>query len=180
VHRMNKLIDGILEYSRVGRFREARQTLDLNLIVAEVLDSIAPPAHIRVQIASDFPTIIAEPTRIRQVFQNLLSNAVKHMDKPAGEIDIGWHDGGNTWQFHVRDSGPGIETRHFERIFQLFQTLAARDQVENTGVGLALVKKIIDLYHGRIWVESCVGSGTTFHFALPKALPPQTAQESVP
>jgi two-component system sensor kinase FixL len=179
VHRMNKLIDGILEYSRVGRLREAREPLDLNRVLAEVLDSIDPPPAITFRIAPDLPCITAEPTRIGQVFQNLLSNAVKHMGGPAGLVEVGWAEDGANWLFHVRDSGPGIEERHFERIFQLFQTLAARDQVESTGVGLALVKKIIDLYQGRIWVESVCGLGTTFHFSLPKQLPPQTAQAAL-
>lgn len=169
VHRMSGLIDGILQYSRVGRVREAAVPIDLNRAVADVVDLLAPPAHIAVRVAPDLPTITAEPTRIAQVFHNLVSNAVKYLDKPAGEVDIGCEDGGNEWRFYVRDNGPGIEARHFERIFQLFQTLAPRDRVESTGVGLALVKKIVEMYHGRVWVESVVSQGTVFWFTLPRS-----------
>ena len=114
------------------------------------------------------PTVAGEPTRIQQLFHNLVSNAVKYMDKPEGEIEVGWADEGSQWRFQVRDNGPGIAERHFERIFQLFQTLAPRDRVESTGVGLALVKKIVEMYQGRVWLESELGKGTTFYFTLPK------------
>jgi len=169
VHRLNSLIDGILQYSRVGRVRETVQSVDLNRILADTLVLLAPPAGMVIRVAPDLPVITAEPTRIEQLFQNLLSNAIKYMNKPDGVIEVGHLDDGAFWRFYVRDNGPGIETRHFERIFQLFQTLAARDRIESTGVGLALVKKIVETYQGRVWVESHVGAGATFWFTLPKA-----------
>ncbi len=178
VHRMNNLIDGILQYSRVGRLREHHQQIDLRTTLAEVVDLLAPPAHIEVRLAPDLPVISAEPTRIEQLFQNLLSNAIKYMDKAEGRIDVGWADDAGHWRFFVRDNGPGIEQRHFERIFQLFQTLAPRDRVESTGVGLALVKKIIETYQGRIWVESAIGVGTTFWFTIAKVRPVPAAERS--
>ncbi|MEO7558849.1 MAG: ATP-binding protein, partial [Nitrosospira sp.] len=110
----------------------------------------------------------AEPTRIQQIFQNLLSNAINYMDKPQGEIRIACCVEGEQWKFSIADNGPGIEARHFERIFQLFQTLAPRDRIESTGVGLALVKKIVEMYSGQIWIESKAGEGSTFFFTLPK------------
>jgi two-component system sensor kinase FixL len=168
VHRMGALIDGILQYSRVGRVREAHLPVDLNRLLAEVVDLLAPPAAVQVQVAPALPVVVGEPTRLQQVFHNLISNAIKYMDKPQGLVQVGCEDGGAQWRFYVRDNGPGIEQRHFERIFQLFQTLAARDRVESTGVGLTLVKKIVEMYHGQIWLESEVGSGTTFWFTLPK------------
>jgi two-component system sensor kinase FixL len=167
VHRMGNLIDGILQYSRVGRVKEVSVAVDLNRLVREVIDLLAPPANIAVSVENPLPTIMAEPTRIQQVFQNLLSNAIKYMDKPEGEIRIACSADGKQWKFSVSDNGPGIESRHFERIFQLFQTLAPRDRVESTGVGLTLVKKIVEMYGGRIWVESRVGEGSTFFFTLP-------------
>ena len=169
VHRMGALIDGILQYSRVGRVREAHVMVDLNRLLVDVVDLLAPPASVQVTVAPALPAVVAEPTRIQQVFHNLISNAVKYMDKPQGLVEVGCEDGGAQWRFYVRDNGPGIEQRHFERIFQLFQTLAARDKVESTGVGLALVKKIVEMYHGQIWLESAIGAGTTFWFTLPKA-----------
>jgi signal transduction histidine kinase len=111
---------------------------------------------------------MVEPTRIQQVFQNLLSNAIKYMDKPEGKIRIACIAEGRQWKFSIADNGPGIEQQHFEKIFQLFQTLAPRDRVESTGVGLALVKKIVEMYGGRIWLESTVGQGSTFFFTLPR------------
>ena len=167
VHRMNGLIDGILQYSRVGRVKETLRQIDLNSLLADVVDLLAPPPAIEV-IVAPLPTLSAEPTRIEQLFQNLISNAIKYMDKPHGLVEVGCSDDDHEWRFHVRDNGPGIEQRHFERIFQLFQTLAARDRVESTGVGLALAKKIVETCQGKIWVTSEVGSGSTFWFTLPK------------
>ena len=168
VHRMGSFIDGILQYSRVGRVKEALTEVDLGQKVREVIDSLAPPANITVSIDNALPSVRIEPTRIEQVFQNLLSNAVKYMDKPEGRISIGCVDEGSAWKFSVSDNGPGIEQRHFERIFQLFQTLAPRDRIESTGVGLSLVKKIVEMYGGNITLESVIGQGSTFSFTLPK------------
>ncbi len=168
VHRMDGLIDGILLYSRVGRVKETRVAVDLNRLVADVIDSLAPPAGITVTIDNPLPSIMTEPTRIQQVFQNLLSNAIKYMDKPEGKIRINCCAEGRQWKFSITDNGPGIKQQHFEKIFQLFQTLAPRDRVESSGVGLALVKKIVEMYGGHVWVESALGEGSTFFFTLPR------------
>ncbi|HLY96937.1 MAG TPA: ATP-binding protein [Sideroxyarcus sp.] len=172
VRRMDGLIDGILLYSRVGRVKETMVPVDLNQAVREVLDLLAPPPGMTVTIDNSLPTITTEPTRIRQVFQNLLSNAIKYMDKPEGKIHIACSNEGAQWKFSVADNGPGIKEQHFGKIFQLFQTLAPRDRVESSGVGLALVKKIVEMYGGRVWVESTVGEGSTFFFNLPRAPAP--------
>ena len=174
VHRMDGLIDGILQYSRVGRVKEVAVAVELNRLVREVIDLLAPPENITVSIENSLPTVMTEPTRIQQVFQNLISNAIKYMDKPEGEIRIACGAEGRQWKFSITDNGPGIDQQHFEKIFQLFQTLAPRDRVESTGVGLALVKKIVEMYGGRVWVESTVGpgstvkQGSTFFFTLPR------------
>ena len=169
VRRMDGLIDGILQYSRVGRLKEESAPVALDQLVREVIDLLSPPKNIAITIEDPLPVVSGERTRLQQVFQNLLSNAIKYMDKPQGEIRIGCRADGGEWKFSVSDNGPGIEERHFERIFHLFQTLAPRDRVESTGVGLALVKKIVEMYGGRVWVESAVGKGSTFFFTLPKA-----------
>jgi len=168
VHRMGGLIDGILQYSRVGRVKEALAEIDLNRLVRDVIDLLAPPANIAVTFDQTLPTVRIEPTRIEQVFQNLISNAIKYMDKVEGKIHVGCSDEGKFWRFSVGDNGPGIEPRHFERIFLLFQTLAPRDRIESTGVGLALVKKIVEMYGGTVTVDSTPGTGSTFSFTLPK------------
>ncbi len=168
VRRMDALIDGILQYSRVGRVKEVRVSVDLNRLVRDVIDMLVPPVSIVVSVDDLLPTIMAEPTRIQQLFQNLISNAIKYMDKPEGNIRIGCSAAGKYWKFSVADNGPGINKQHFEKIFQLFQTLAPRDRVESTGVGLALVKKIVEIYGGQVWLESVIGEGSTFFFTLPR------------
>jgi signal transduction histidine kinase len=167
--RMNNLIDGILEYSRVGRIKEELRIMDLGILVNEVIDSLSPPENVSVKIEMKLPTIAIEYVRTYQLFQNLISNAIKHLDKPTGEIKVGCIDEGEFYSFYVADNGPGIEAQYFDKIFQLFQTLKPRDEVENTGVGLTIVKKIVEMYGGRVWVESKIGDGTTFWFTLPHA-----------
>ncbi len=167
VKRMDNLINGVLEYSRIGRVRGSDEPLDLNALLPEVVDTLAPPPQIAITLADALPTIVGDRTRIAQVFQNLIGNAIKFMDKLQGTITIGCRDDGAYWQFSVADNGPGIDAQHYERIFQIFQTLHPRDEVENTGVGLAIVKKIVEFYGGKIWVDSTIEKGSTFVFTLP-------------
>lgn len=169
VHRMQSLIDGVLAYSRVSRIREEQATIDTNELVAQVVEDLSPPPHIEFDVQDNLPTVFGEPTRIRQLFQNLVSNAVKYMEKERGSIQIGGAEEKDCWQFFVRDNGPGIEAKHFERIFQVFQTLVPKDTNDSTGVGLTVVKKIVERHGGKIWLESEVGQGTTFFFTLSKA-----------
>jgi PAS domain S-box-containing protein len=168
VKRMHNLIEGVLQYSRVGRIQEEQVRIDMNQLIQDVIDLIVPPSNITITIAHPLPTITAERTRIAQVFQNLISNAVKYMDKPQGEIIIDSTDAGDFWQFSVADNGPGIEEKYFEKVFQLFQTLHPRDEFESTGVGLAVVKKTVELYGGNVWITSQVGEGSTFFLTLPQ------------
>lgn len=168
VSRMHNLIDGVLQYSRVGRVKEEIVQVDLNELVPEVIDMVAPPEHISITIENELPVIKCEKTRIMQVFENLLSNSIKYMDKPKGHIEIRGVEQDGFWRFSVADNGPGIEEKYFERIFRIFQTLAPRDEFESTGIGLTVLKKIVDMYGGKIWVESKVGQGSEFFFTLPK------------
>ncbi len=168
VKRMYRLIDGILDYSKIGRVREKKMQVDLNQLVRDVTDAISPPDSIRVRINNDLPVIVCDKTRMEQVFQNLLGNAVKYMDKPRGEVKISCIDEGRHWKFSVTDNGPGIEDKYFEKIFQLFQQATPVDKHESTGLGLTIVKKIVELYGGEIWVESEAGKGSTFFFTLSK------------
>jgi PAS domain S-box-containing protein len=167
VDRMHNLIEGVLQYSRIGRITEDVVSVDLNVLLPEIIDAIAPPAHIAVRVEGRLPVIECEKTRITQVFQNLLSNAVKYMDKPAGEVVVACSEDADAWTFSVSDNGPGIEEKYFDRIFKIFQTLVSRDEYESTGVGLALVKKIVEQYGGRVWLASEVGKGSTFFFTFP-------------
>ncbi len=168
VQRMHNLVDGVLQYSRVGRIEEEKVRINLNELVAEVIDTVAPPENIEIFIENQLPEIECEETRMTQIFQNLLSNAVKYMDKTKGRIKIGCVEENDCWKFSVADNGPGIEEKYFERVFRIFQTLSPRDEFESTGVGLTVVKKIVELYGGRIWIESKIGKGSTFFFTLSK------------
>ena len=165
---MHALIDGILTYSRIGRSEEEGAEMDLSELLNEVIDFISLPRNIHIEIQKNLPKVRAEKTRMHQLFQNLIGNAIKFSDKPEGKVEIGCRADGAMWRFHVADNGPGIESKYFDKIFQLFQTLGSSDQSESTGIGLALVKRIVEKYGGRIWIESEVGKGATFYFTLPK------------
>ncbi len=169
VKRMDALVDGILRYSRIGREQEEVAAIDVGPLLHEIVEMLGPPAGIRVEIGASMPTVYCERTRLTQVFENLISNAVKYMGRPDGRIWIGWAESPEAWTFHVRDTGPGIDERYFEKIFQIFQTLTARDEAESTGIGLAVVKKNVEVCGGQVWVESKLGEGSTFSFRLPKA-----------
>jgi signal transduction histidine kinase/predicted hydrocarbon binding protein len=168
VDRMQNLIDGVLQYSRLGRVTEEVVPVNLGELLPEIIDMVAAPAHIAITIENALPTVHCGKTRISQVFQNLISNAIKYMDKPQGRVKVGSSEEAGFWKFYVADNGPGIEERFFEKVFKLFQTLSPQDESGSTGVGLALAKKIVEMYSGKIWIESKVGQGSTFFFTLPK------------
>ncbi|AKU94271.1 two-component sensor histidine kinase [Labilithrix luteola] len=170
VHRMEGLIDGILEYSRAGRARDADESLDTRELLDDTLELMAPPPGVSIRITPELPTVVAPKIFLQQIFINLVGNALKHARHDAAEVEIGATDGGTNWEFFVRDNGPGIDPKFHDRIFGIFQTLASRDKVEGTGIGLAVVKKLVESRGGRIWVESTLGSGATFKFTLPKTL----------
>jgi PAS domain S-box-containing protein len=171
VKRMADLIDGILRYSSAGRTHEPRSTVALAPLIRGVVDSLGAPAHIRVVTEGEFPVVSGNRTRFEQVFQNLIGNAIRYMDKPQGLVRVGCTAEEGLWKFYVADNGPGIEEKDFERVFQLFTTLKPRDRSESTGVGLAVVKKVVEMYGGRVWLESEPGQGSTFYFTLPRTGP---------
>ncbi len=171
VNRMQSLIDGVLRYSRAGRQRDDAEIIQLSELVNNVIDNLNPPGHITIEVEHPLPVIQGDEVRIIQIFQNLISNAIKYMDKPQGHLRITYQDMDTEWQFNISDNGPGIEPRHFERIFEMFSTLQSKDAYESTGVGLAVVKKIVESSGGRIWVQSQLNQGSTFSFTLPKIKP---------
>jgi len=166
--QMSALIDDILRYSRVGHDGMKKQRVDLNTVLSQVIAGLDPPENIEITVENELPVLMCERTQILQVFQNLLSNAVKYIDKPMGQIKIGFVELDSFWKFSVTDNGSGIEKRHYERIFKLFKTLSPCDGVENTGIGLSIVKKIVEQNGGSVCVKSEVGKGSTFVFTLPK------------
>jgi PAS domain S-box-containing protein len=168
VHRMEALIDGILQYSRAGRVKSKPESVDSGALVHEVLELMAPPKEIQIVVAEGMPEVKAEKVPLQQVFMNLLGNAIKHAGADHPRIDIEWEDAGPFYEFSVKDNGQGIAPQYHERIFGIFQTLEARDKVEGTGIGLSVVQKIVEAKGGRVWVESDVGKGSKFRFLWPK------------
>ncbi|BAU41702.1 ATP-binding protein [Leptolyngbya sp. O-77] len=168
VHRMEALINGLLEYSRVGRVESPVERVSLSVLLDEVIDSIDPPDTFTITIPPDLPTLITKRLPLRQVFANLISNAVKHHDRTDGQVRIGVRDLGDRYEFSVADDGPGIAPEYHRKIFMIFQTLQARDVKESTGVGLSIVKRIVETEGGTIRLDSEEGAGTTFYFTWNK------------
>lgn len=168
-HRMKSLIQDLLEYGRIGRGKEL-EAVDCNKIVREIitdLDAIVKSSGAKISFGQ-LPVLRAYETDIKMLFQNLVSNAIKFRKtgvKPLVEISA--HQVDSRWEFEVKDNGIGIERKYFDRIFIIFQRLHTRREYEGTGIGLAHCKKIIDMHHGKIWVESKEGQGSAFHFTIP-------------
>jgi signal transduction histidine kinase len=167
---MSALIDDILQYSMLGHSNPEIQEVDLNKLLTEAISGINPPENIQITVENKLPELMCEQTQITQVFQNLLSNAVKYMDKPKGQIKVGCIEQDSFWKFSVSDNGPGIDEKYHKKIFKIFQTLSPRNRSDSTGIGLSIVKKIVELNAGVIWVESEPGKGSTFFFTLPKSV----------
>lgn len=168
VKRMDKLIDGILEYSRAGRKMEARQLIQLQPLLVRIIKRVKPPEELSILFEAPLPEMFCEKNMLETVFFHLIENAVKFMEAPDGQIRIGCREEASLWTFWVADTGPGIDVKYHEKIFQIFQSLQPHDDGENLGIGLALTKKILGLRGGRIWLESKIGVGSRFLFTLPK------------
>jgi PAS domain S-box-containing protein len=168
IHRMESLINGLLEYARIGRTEILPETVDVQALVAEIIDSLAPPAAFTIEVQAGMPTLYTKRLLLRQVLVNLISNAIKHHGRPDGHVWISVQEQEQLCMFSVADDGRGIPLQYHQKIFGMFQTLEARDTVENTGVGLAIVKKIVESEGGTIQVESQLGAGARFSFTWPK------------
>lgn len=164
VQRLELLIDGLLEYSRVGRGKISTESVDVGQLLAEILDSLVVPDTFVIQFPLQMPTLVTKRLLLNQVFSNLISNAIKHHNRSDGRIEISVTQRDGYYEFMVTDDGPGIATENHDRIFGIFQTLTSRDKRENTGIGLSIVKKIIETEGGEIFVESQLGKGATFRF----------------
>ncbi len=165
VQRMDALIDGLLSYSKVGRQALEQESVDVAQLLSETIDSLSPPESFDIDILSPLPVIMARKILLSQVFANLLSNAIKHHDRADGRVAISAKDLGDHYQFSIADDGPGIPSiEDQKRIFEVFQTLKPSTSNENTGIGLALVKKIVEGEGGEIWLDSQQVKGTCFCF----------------
>jgi PAS domain S-box-containing protein len=168
ISRMETLLDDLLTFSRVGRTDTAVSETNLADIFARIVEVLNPPAHIQVRFEGELPTIDTASAPLEQVLRNLIDNAIKHHDKQHGEVVLSVNRVGAFLEFVVRDDGPGILPQFHAKIFQLFQTLKRRDVVESTGMGLAIVKKLVERQNCRISVDSQGnGTGTQFRFQWP-------------
>ena len=178
VVRVEGLINGILDYTKASKKAGDMISFPSDELIRETIDLIGPPPTAVIHLRDHMPVMKTERVKLQQIFLNLIHNAIKYNDKEDVQVEIGCEDFGTEWKFFVKDNGPGIEPRYHDKIFVIFQTLNARDEVEARGVGLAIVKKIIEEEGGRIWLESDKGKGATFFFTWPK-MKKITAEESV-
>lgn len=166
IQKMDHLIDGILRYSSVQNSKHIKEKVSLSKLINDILQTIYVPPHVSVIIPEEMPTIKADAIRMQQLFQNLISNAVTYCDKKEGKVEIGFKNKKKFWKFWVSDNGIGIPSEYHNKIFMVFQSLGNHES--STGIGLSIVKKIVDQYDGRIWVESKVNEGATFYFTIKK------------
>lgn len=163
---MDTLISNILEYSTAGSITEESKDVDLDILLQELKKVIFIPKHISINILNKLPIFKGDKTKLQQLFQNLISNAVKFIDKEKGIINIDFKEKNTFYEFSIQDNGVGIEEKYHEKIFKIFQTL--NKSKESSGIGLSIVKKIVNLYQGDIWLESKPNIGTNFIFTLKK------------
>lgn len=166
IEGMDRLIDGILKYSSIDNSQLQEASVDLNLVINDIKEIIYVPKHVEIVITNPLPNITADQTKIHQLFQNIISNAVVNIEKEKGRVEIGSGEQGVFWLFSIKDNGKGIPKEYHKKIFKIFQSID--DGNRSTGIGLSIVKKIVHRYGGRIWLESEVGTGTTFYFTLKK------------
>lgn len=166
--RMENLINGVLDYSRIGRTHIEMETFDIKVMLHQIADTVIPNTNFDILIDDKMPQIFNAKILLYQVFSNLIGNTVKYNDKKVGKIECIYEDLKTFHQFTIRDNGPGIPQKYQERVFGFFQTIEARDKKESTGIGLSIVKKIIEEKGGIIYIESEENKGASFIFTIPK------------
>ena len=166
IESMENLISGILAYSTANTSELNNIEVDLHEVVAKITDSIYIPDNVKVVAPKKLPQIVADQTKMHQLFQNIISNAVVHVDKENGKVEVLFHEEPNHWRFCIKDNGVGIPKKYHKKIFEIFQS--ASNDKKSSGIGLSIVKKIVDRYNGEVWIESEVGQGTDFYFTLEK------------
>ena len=166
LEKMEQLITGILNYSSVGVTIEKQESVDINEVINDLKTILFIPEHINVVVKNKLPILEGERIKFQQLFQNLISNAIKFNNKESGLIEVDVIEKPSYYQFSVKDNGIGISEKYFDKIFKIFHSLT--NSKESTGIGLSIVKKIVDLYKGEIWVESTVNKETTFYFTIKK------------
>jgi PAS domain S-box-containing protein len=168
VDRMAATIDGLLDYARIGRTDAQIDLVVVAELLAEVIDSLAPPPTFTITIAPNLPTLSTKRLLLFQVFTNLIGNAIKHHDRVDGSISISSRESGSFYEFIVTDDGLGIAPENHDKIFAIFQAINPQSRSDSTGIGLSIVRKIIETEGGTIWLKSQLSQGTTFYFTWPK------------
>lgn len=176
IERMERLLDDLLQYSRVGRIAQSTAVVDVNQMLVGIIDSLPRPAGMSVAITSEMPTLETLTAPLDLTFRNLIQNAIKHHDRLDGKAEISCEDRGQYFRFCVKDDGPGIAPEFHQRVFKMFETLRPRDAVEGSGMGLSIVEKTLERVGGKVWLESVPGEGATFVFDWPKQ--PPASEES--
>lgn len=166
--RGENLIHGILSYSRVGQYELEQEEVDINQMILEISDNLPLRQGLKLTIQPNLPMLHTQRIPLMQIFSNLVGNAIKYHDKNAGEIKIYHTENGQNYHFFIEDDGPGISKNYHDKIFTIFQTLNGTDSFQSTGVGLAIVKKILDDRNQIIRVHSEPGKGSIFEFTWPK------------
>jgi PAS domain S-box-containing protein len=163
---MEKLISDVLKFSSIDSEVEEDEEVDLNTLIQKLKQILYIPNHISINVLNKLPIVKGDSTKFEQLFQNLIGNAIKFCDKPESIINIDVKENQFFYKFSIQDNGIGIEKRHFDKIFKIFQFLKKSE--DSSGIGLSIVKKIVEIYRGKIWLESEINKGTTFYFTIKK------------
>jgi len=170
VHRLETLLDDLLMYSRANKQEHSVSTINSKALIEDTFLLMSPPSHFSLFVNGDMPIFTTAKSPFSQVMRNLLHNSLKHHDKGKDKIEVSCSEDEQFYKFSVKDNGPGIPDKHHEHIFKMFTTLKPRDEVEGSGMGLALINKIVQHYKGKVHLSSTLGQGCTFTFTWPKAI----------
>ena len=162
LEKMEQLISDILNYSSVGSEGAKKDNVSLDKLINEIFPLLHVPKHIKIDIMKPLPTVKGDATMLQQLFQNLLTNAIRYNDKTNGLIEVDFRDSNSFYEFSVKDNGIGIEKKYHQKIFKIFHSLNNRK--DSTGIGLSIVKKILETHNGKVWLDTVPGEGTTFFF----------------
>jgi len=171
VLRMQDLLDNLLKYSRAGRDGGELLPVDLGKMSRDLVRLFDRPEQFEVVVEQEMPTVTTAKIPLEQCLRNLISNAIQHHNREDGQVKVSCRDAGDFVELIVADDGPGIAPEFHERIFNMFQTLRPRDEFESSGMGLAIVKKIVETHGGTITLQSSEGNGATFALLWPKLVP---------
>ena len=166
VRKMDNQISSILSYAQADLLIQEKKEVDLKQMILDIKDQLMPTKHIDLVFATEMPVIMSHRNQIEQVLQNLMSNAIKFSPEDNAKIIWSCTDKDDQYEISIQDNGIGIEEKYFEKIFKIFQSLSVRQ--DSSGVGLAIVKKVVNALGGDVWLTSEYGIGTTFYFTLPK------------